>query len=279
MNLVRFTRLNRISVIRAFQPPYVTHLVKVITAMLLIVPLGSYAQRQTDKPPCESSSSKVSVHLGARRVDVDVYTPTDGRAHPLIVMLHGSAGLFTRGRDQGPILDNFGEGYLSGRCFVVALPHYFEVLGAESLTSTQEMRVRFPVLLAGLQEALPQLELLPEVSHTGIGLYGESYGGFLAVALAATNADVVAVSEFGGGIPSGYGFTGKSASFLIQHGKTDDLVPIAEAYKLEEAIKQSGGRATVVVYPEDGHYFASASRKQVLQRSTQFFLATLSSGQ
>jgi dienelactone hydrolase len=235
----------------------------------------SQAQTVGGFPTCAVSLSRISVQVGQSLIAVDVYTPTDRNQHPLIVMIHGSAGLFTGVGNRGEVRDNFGEGYLSSRCFVVALPHYFEMLGVQSLTSTAELRSKFPVLLAGLQKVLDRLEVLPEVGRSGVGLYGESYGGFLAVGLAGSRSEISAVSEFGGGLPPGSNLTLKSTRFLIQHGKIDELVSIREAFTLERAVDRSGGVATVVLYPEDGHYFSAASREKLLLETTEFFQRTL----
>lgn len=141
----------------------------------------------------------MDLRVGTSDVRVDIYRPADSLQHPLIVMLHGMAGVFTNPPNQMPMEDNFGEKQLAESCFAVALPHYFDLLHVKALLSREELQSRFAFLLAGLGGLLMQLEALPGINPSAIGLYGESYGGFLAVALATRDSLVKAVSEYSAG--------------------------------------------------------------------------------
>ncbi len=206
---------------------------------------------------------------------VDLYRPIDNGMHPLIVMIHGSVGVFTHPDDQAPKEDNFGERRLAQNCFIVALPHYLEPFGMKSITGIPEMRRMFSSILAELQDISRQLETVPGVEKKKVGLYGESYGGYVAVALAASDPAVQAVSEYSGGPPAGYGFHRSAPQFLIQHGGADTVVPVKEAYRLRNEVMAAGARATLVTYPGQTHYFDEETRFAVLERSVDFFLRRL----
>lgn len=233
------------------------------------------AQTAPEPPgPCQYSFTTERLHTDAGQVPVELYRPLDSASHPLIVMLHGSVGVFTHPEDEPPKEDNFGERRLAQSCFVVALPHYLEPFGMKSITSMTEMRRMFPSIVTELQDIVRQLENLPGVEKK-IGLYGESYGGYLAAALATVDPAVRAVSEYGGGAPAGYSFHRSAPPFLIQHGEADTLVPLAEAQGLQKQVMASGAPAILVIYPGQTHYFDGKTRAVVLERSTDFFLGNL----
>jgi dienelactone hydrolase len=209
--------------------------------------------------------------VNSSRVAVDLYTPDDSSKHPLLLMLHGSAGIFTAPPDLPPSQDNFGEKRLASTCLIVALPHYLDLLHVKSLTDVAELQGEFPLLLSGVENMLLQLENLPHADRLRVGLYGESYGGFLSVALATRNTDVRAVSEYSGGAPDGFKFTGKAPDFLIQHGEDDSLVPVTESRELKRQVEAAGGNASIYIYPREGHYFSPTAREAILLRSVEFF--------
>lgn len=152
--------------------------------------------------------------------------PNGTDTFPLVFMLHGSAGAFTQKSSDEPLADNFGEKTLARSCFAVVLPHYLEALGYKSMTSMQQMGLLFPEMLSSAQSLLTEAEALPWVKGQPVFLFGESLGGYLSIALASMRNEVVAVSEFSGGLPKGYSLgTSHRLSILISHGLDDALVP------------------------------------------------------
>jgi len=223
------------------------------------------------RKPCAASFALIHLTAAGRSIPIEIYRPTDGAKHPLILMLHGSAGVYTNPTGEMPAEDNFGEKSIAEACFVVALPHYFEAVGQKSVTDLAVLKVDFPLFLATVEDLLGQLRKFSATADQPVGLYGESYGGFLAVALAAKCGCVRAVSEYSGGLPAGYGFLAKPPPFLLQHGEADELVPVAEALKLRDALREAGGPVVVHTYPGVGHYYNWAIRKTILSRTVTFF--------
>lgn len=221
--------------------------------------------------PCHISASQVRFTSSHGQVSVDLFTPVESGPRPLIVMIHGSAGIFTIAPGIQSYEENFGEVRLAGDCFIVVMPHYMDVINVKSLTDLKELQENFTLFLSTLLELMPRFRSLPNVDSSRIGLYGESYGGFLAAALATSDSTIAAVSEYSGGIPQGYRFVTKPPPFLIQHGQDDTLVPVSEAYGLKRAVEAAGGWASIITFPANGHYFDKKSRAALLGNSVQFF--------
>jgi dienelactone hydrolase len=187
-------------------------------------------------------------------------------------MLHGSAGAFSLKSTGEPPVDNFGEKVLAKSCFAVVLPHYLEAIGHRNLTSREEMAAHFPELLTATGILLSRAENLPWVKGRAVFLFGESLGGYLGVALAFERSDVSAVSEFGGGLPTGYSLMRRRRpSVLISHGGADTLVPLSEAESLRGYCVANGIPVEMSIYQGESHYLSPSVRMQVLSQTVEFF--------
>jgi acetyl esterase/lipase len=210
--------------------------------------------------------------LDGHSITTEYYVPDGQGSHPLVFMLHGSAGAFSLHSNEEPSRDNFGEKALVRSCFVVVLPHYLEALGLKSLTSEREMISRFPVLLAATDTLLSKAESLPSTQKQPTFLFGESLGGYLSVALALRRQEVIAVSEISAGIPAGYAVDRPTPlAVLISHGADDNLVSEHEAEKLQEFCIQHQFRFEMDIYPGSGHYFAADIESRCITRTIDFF--------
>lgn len=198
--------------------------------------------------------------------------PNGRGSHPLVFMLHGSAGAFSLRSDNEPLQDNFGEKTLACNCFVVVLPHYLEALGLKSLTSERNMISLFPALLAATDTMLSKAELLPQTKNKPVFLFGESLGGYLSIALALSRSEVAAVSEYSGGMPAGYALNRSGhASVLISHGDADTLVPKEEADTLRKYCVDHGIPVEMKVYAAQSHYLSPEVRLDIVSRTIAFF--------
>jgi dienelactone hydrolase len=191
---------------------------------------------------------------------------------PLVFMLHGSAGIVTAKTDSEPSFDNFGENELAHDCFAVALPHYLEAIGHKSIISRQEIDANFPQMLAAVELLLSRAETLPWVQGRPVFVFGDSLGGYLAIALAFQRSEVLAVSEISGGKPEGYAMTRHQAPrVLISHGGSDTLVPPSEAEALRQYCMANEIPVNATIYPGEGHYLSQDVRQQILSRTVDFF--------
>ena len=228
---------------------------------------------QQSSRSCSYQYVHSAVYLRGNQVTVEYYRPLGVGKYPLVLMLHGSSGVYSTDGESEPATDNFGEKQLARNCFAVALPHYMEALGLKSILSVQEMSARFSEMLSALQEILTNAETLPWVDAQQVFLYGESLGGFLGVALAFERSEVLAISEFSGGMPSGYKFPRhRRLRVLISHGRSDTIVPIAEAEKLAFFCRERGIYVQIYTFEGQGHFLLPAARQQTLNRTVRFFL-------
>ena len=221
---------------------------------------------------CAFNYRIITVSSGSGSVPVEIYEPIATGRHPLVFMIHGSAGAFTRATEVMPTFDNFGELSLAKKCYVVALPHYLVSAGLSSVQSVQQMQELFPTFLNTLSGVLDQILKLGEVDEHRVAVYGKSLGGYLTIALASKDSRITVASEFGGGLPIGFVLNGGRLKFLlIQHGRKDDLVDVSNASVLRRYAGRRHAKVVYRTYSEQGHYFDQITRAKVLRQTIDFF--------
>ena len=253
-----------------------------LTLVAIVIAAVELGQCESDKEhlhphptQCTVTYSITKLLIGSKEITIEIYRPVEKGKYPLIVMLHGAQGVYTRLGNRMPMVDNFGEKQIAQNCYVVALPHYFDLIDRKSVIDVQTLRDSFGRLFTGLREIIAVLRYDSDVQRSSVGLYGESYGGFLAVALATRIASVRALSEYSGGYPDGYTFHRVPEEVLIQHGYRDQLVPVAEAYSLRDDFLRHRCKVHLWIYHDQSHYFDAATRSLVLSRTIAFFNGAL----
>jgi dipeptidyl aminopeptidase/acylaminoacyl peptidase len=222
---------------------------------------------------CSYEYLRSAVPVSGKLVTIEYYKPAAVGRYPLVFMLHGSSGVFSVDGVSEPATDNFGEKELARQCFAVALPHYMEALGFKSILSVQAMSARFPEMHSVLQQILNGVETLPWIDARQVFLYGESLGGFLGFALAFERSEIIAVSEFSGGIPSGYNLLRRGQlKVLISHGSSDTVVPIAEADKVALFCREHDIPVEMQIFKGQGHFLSPTARQEVVDGTVRFFL-------
>jgi len=220
---------------------------------------------------CSFTHKVISIQSNGVLVPVEVYEPDAPGRHPLVFMIHGSAGAFTRATKVMPAFDNFGELSLAKKCYVVALPHYMASAGVSSVQSVQQMHELFPGFLRSLSDALDQIFEMGSVDEHRVAVYGESLGGYLSIALASKDSPVTVVSEFSGGLPVGFlSDRAKLKSLLIQHGREDTLVDVSNVLVLRSYARRHHAKVVSKIYSDQGHYFDQITRDEVLRRTVEF---------
>lgn len=232
----------------------------------------SDSPQPTTAVACDYNYRQQTILINGRGTLVESYQPNGRGPFPLVFMLHGSAGAFSPKSASEPSMDNFGEKTLARNCFAVVLPHYLEALGYKSLTSRRQMAVHFPEILTATELLLDRAESLRWVKGRPVFLFGESFGGYLSIALAFRRSEVLAVSEFSGGLPKGHVLARRRApGVLISHGDADTLVPVSEAEALRGYCVSNGIPIELNIYQGEGHYFSQTAQKQILARTAEFF--------
>jgi acetyl esterase/lipase len=228
---------------------------------------------------CKYHYYQESTEVDGHSITTEYYVPDGRGSHPLVFMLHGSAGAFSLRSNDEPPRDNFGEKTLARSCFVAVLPHYLEAIGLKSLTSEREIISLFPVLLAATDTMLSKAESVPSTWKKPVFLFGESLGGYLCIALALKRREIAAVSEYSGGLPPGYALHRQGVpNVLISHGDADTLVSVSEADALYRYLGDHGIPAVIDLYPGEGHYLSIEAQRHILSRTIEFFRRTPKKG-
>jgi dienelactone hydrolase len=221
---------------------------------------------------CKYHYHQESIEIDGHKVTTEYYVPDAPGTHPLVFMLHNSAGAFSLHSKDEPTQDNFGEKTVASGCFVVALPHYLEAFGIKSLTSEQKMISLFPQLLDVTNMMLSKDESLPSTRGKPVFLFGESLGGYLSVALALQRPEVMAVSEISGGFPAGYLLDRSTPlAMVISHGTIDQLIPESEAEKLKNFCVQHHFQYEMDTYAEVGHFLPQDIESICIEKTVGFF--------
>jgi carboxymethylenebutenolidase len=97
--------------------------------------------------------------------------------------------------------------------------------------------------------------------------------------VAARDRRVSAVVEYYGGLPEWEELDWtRLPPVLILHGDADDNVRVEQAYKLEEALKESGVTFEIKIYAGAGHGFRGDDRADSIKRMLGFFNAHVKRG-
>jgi carboxymethylenebutenolidase len=220
---------------------------------------------------CELSYSYEKFPSNGKQIGIEFYSPANGNSLPPIVFIHGTAGLLSRTDSSVPANENFGEKTLACSGYVVALIHYMDSSGMVSVSRRdvieQNADLWFRTLRDGISVVLSRVR-----GSNRVGLIGESLGAYLAIVLGATDARVAAISEISGGIDqSRIPDRALLPPLLIQHGEADSIVPVSEAYRLEQLYQQEGWPYEIHIYPGMHHALTGKPREQVLSSTIDFF--------
>jgi carboxymethylenebutenolidase len=185
-------------------------------------------------------------------------TPGAGR-RPGVLVLHTVAG-------PGPNVEAFAR-ELAAAGLVTMTPDLFSLheFGAGGRTD-------HPLVLGDLAGAFAHLAGHPAVDPARLGVVGFSFGGRLAVILAATEPRVRAAVVYyaiadhrtlgrpaAGRAATARPLTERAAAVgapvLIHHGDADANVPVDQARLLHRALTAAGKASTLHVYPGADHLF------------------------
>lgn len=245
----------------------IRHLALLLVSTGVLLPAGLLLVPSSPLRPRTAAASRAPV--AARAVEypgsegempAHLYLPDgDGRT-PAVLVLHTVAG-------PGPNVEAFAR-ELAGAGYVTMTPDVFSLhdFGPDGRTD-------HPLVLGDVRGALAWLAAQPRVDRERIGVVGFSFGGRLAVLLAAMAPERVQAVVVYYAIAShqalGRAVAGRAARaaplteragalrapVLIHHGDADTNVPAAQARLLHEALVAAGASSTLHTYPGADHLF------------------------
>ena len=209
------------------------------------------------------SQSELTFESGGKAIRMDFYLPAvNGHKLPAVIGLHGSAGGHATMADPAGLLAEQG--------FAVYVLHYFDRTGTES-ADRQTIFRNFPAWMKTLWDAVSFVERRAEVDSERIALLGFSLGAYLSLSNASIDKRVRAVVEFFGGLPKEMKFfMRRLCPVLILHGDSDETVPVAEAYHLQEVLQRKNIDYEMKIYPGAGHGFSDEIWQDAKRRTLTF---------
>src|SRR6267154_358539 len=213
----------------------------------------------------------VSFVSGGKTIAIDCFIPKSDQGplrFPAIIALHGSGG----GHDS---LAEIARP-LAVKGFCVYIPHYFDRTGTVE-AQMPAMFLDFPLWMKTLWDAVSLIAQQPAVDGERIGVLGFSLGAYLGLSLGSIDPRVKAAAEYFGGLPREIRpFIRRLPPTLILHGDADTVVPVAEAFSLEGALKERKVPYELEIYPDEGHHFTAETRTKADARMHAFFQKYLS---
>jgi carboxymethylenebutenolidase len=181
---------------------------------------------------------------------------------PAVILLHGSDGPSQRYRGAASQIAAAG----------------FRVFFVRYMDSTGDTRARFgsmsfnlPTWAAAARQSVDFVDGQLGVDRSRIAIIGVSLGGALALDVAARDRRIRAIVEYFGYAPDNL-LSGPFPPTLILHGENDRIVPVATAYRIEQAVRAGGSEAQIKIYPGEGHGFSPAATADA-QRTIAAFLS------
>ncbi len=227
-------------------------LVVIVQLVALLVVLGGDALAQTQTASGGRFVMK-SIQDETGTYPYQVFLPknySSSRKWPVIVFLHGAGERGVDGKLQTTIgLGPFLEAGVVDPQAVVVFPQAAKERGrlldhwaADSPATSRMMKI------------LKATESEYSIDETRRILTGWSMGGYGVWSIAAKTPQMwSAIVPIAGGGKAEWGEALSKTPAWIFHGENDPLVPVSEATEMADAVKKSGGNATLTVFPGVGH--------------------------
>jgi len=178
-----------------------------------------------DTSHCPMIREQHVVGVGRHAVQIDVFRPREEGVYPLVVLLHGSAGLYSDKK-----LDNLGEHEFACSGRVAAIVHYLDVSNLRAVSSVHQMVEHGSEWLEAADAGLTAVLSLPYVRRSNVTLLGESLGGYLAIGLGLSRKEVRTVVAYSAAIPHTLKLKQSNTPVVyLYHGSNDAYISSKEA--------------------------------------------------
>jgi len=227
----------------------------------------------TYHPPSDLAYARTTIASGGRRIAIERFAPPGDAVsarRPGVLVLHSSAGI---GAKTGAETRRWADG-LARRGYVAYVVHYFDRTGQRHTDDATEARL-WPVWTATLGDALTALRRDAQVDSARAGVVGLSLGGYLALALGATDPRAHALVVVSGGFFRGVAARVDSVGrryppTLLLHGTADGAVPFAAAERVNQVLARAGAVHVLVSFAGEDHLLAPASRPRATALAARF---------
>jgi carboxymethylenebutenolidase len=223
---------------------------------------------------------RIEVHQGQFESDgkpvEDFYcAPLAPRAHPAVILLHGAV---PRGSADADFTETCRK--LAAAGYYAMFVEYYSQAGPARPGDPPVLGKgfaawvdrNFPTWTREIVSAIDVLGSNPAVERDRIALIGHSLGGFLALAVGASQGGrVAAIVEYYGAMNNGYRPTAANMPpTLILHGSADRVIPVHYAYDLDALLTRYDRPHEMKIYPGAWHGLDPATRADAWQRSLDF---------
>lgn len=236
--------------------------------LALALALAGCRHRVVDwTPDPRVAHSDTAFVRGGSRIVVERMAPLGHGRHPAILVLHPSDGTDGSG---GQYVRRFADEFaLNGYvCYVV---HYFDRTATARSNDALEDE-EFPIWTATLRDAVTFAQHDPRVEPRHVGAFGFSLGGYMALALGASDRRVGGLVVLSGGFFDALAPTVRHLPpTLLLHGDADDVVPLAAARKVDSTLDRLGVAHRLVVFRGQGHGFDETGSRDAARRAVLFF--------
>jgi carboxymethylenebutenolidase len=208
-------------------------------------------------------SMQLSYESGGKQIPVDTFAPAGGGAHPAVIVLHGSGGMWN------PMYMQYAEQF-SRLGYAVYVFHYFERTGTQ-WADDATIEKHFVEWMETIRSGMEMVARQPGIDGSRMAIIGFSLGAFLGLAVAAREPRIRAVVDFFGGMPEELrNKCTRMPPVLILHGDADERVPLRWATELEELLKRCGTEYDIKVYRGEGHRFGMMTMLDAGARTVKF---------
>jgi carboxymethylenebutenolidase len=239
--------------------------VKHFRFLFLVLLVSSMARAAMLPITCNTTYRQEQIRISGQPVELEVFAPPEQKRYAAVLMIHGSAGLFSHPQGQPSARDNFGEHTLACNGFVAILVHYFDVSGVKSTTDVHFIQANAPVWLDELHSVLDWITTLPNVDDRHISVLGESLGGYLAIALGLTDKRIRLVSAFSSGSPRLIVSRIINRPLtLLYHGARDSLIPVEQSLQTQRWLRTNKIRCRLRIFENLDHGLNEAAATAII---------------